>query len=846
MQENAKLLVANGYHIVPISSGQKGPRVREWQKREFTPDVVTAGVGVKTGVGESPVCAVDIDVLDPKLARAFSDYCQAEYGLTVERVGQAPKTMLVYRAAEAGWRKATSKWFEDDKGMRQRLEVLGAGQQFVAYHIHPETNKPYEWIDMLGGLDSTPVSELPVLTAKQVTELIEHFERMATDAGLVAVSTGSASTKVTVKDNTDPDDFTAGMPVGLSIEEAEGFLENLDASDYEFWIKIGASLYHEFSGSEEAFELWLNWSKTAKNFEGEEDLQRRWPTFANGSGLTGGTLIHFGSEANKKAERESKIEQLQEFTEAIANTADIFELTDDVLRSIGKQVTKKDIVIVKAVTDAAVKHSKELGHTLTKTEVRQALGIKDEAKLADNTNISAINQTEFGCAKRMVLDNKDSLLFEVQTESWFIWNGNVWQRVTSTDVESLAVRTVENLAEDLDELGVHDPKEKFTFIQKTHSARNIIAMVRLVKSADEVRVNIDDLDADKNLFTVANGMVDLKTGKLIPSDPNKHMTIASEVAYDATAECPVFLETITDIFSGDTDMVAFMARWFGYQMLGDPKEDKIGIPYGSGANGKSTLFNIIRDVFGGHAMTADASTFLGTGAQSGGGPREDILRLQGARMVNVTEPSENSVLKEGLIKAMTGGETMPARGAYGKHTVEVVPTWVTNMPTNHKPIIKGDDHGIWRRLMLIPFERNFDKDDSVKKDIHRSDKLKAEMSGILNWLIAGCIEYQEIGLKPPKKVFEATAGYKSEMDLLSDFIETCCDLGEDKAASNTELWATWQRYAAERGELGYIPSARSLGRRMTSQGFEAIRSTHGITGRGYKGIGIKSVFGGEE
>lgn len=72
MQENAKLLVANGYHIVPISSGQKGPRVREWQKREFTPDVVTAGVGVKTGVGDSPVCAVDIDVLDPKLARAFS------------------------------------------------------------------------------------------------------------------------------------------------------------------------------------------------------------------------------------------------------------------------------------------------------------------------------------------------------------------------------------------------------------------------------------------------------------------------------------------------------------------------------------------------------------------------------------------------------------------------------------------------------------------------------------------------------------------------------------------------------------------------------------------------------
>ncbi|MCW3678891.1 DNA primase, partial [Burkholderia cenocepacia] len=110
---------------------------------------------------------------------------------------------------------------------------------------------------------------------------------------------------------------------------------------------------------------------------------------------------------------------------------------------------------------------------------------------------------------------------------------------------------------------------------------------------------------------------------------------------------------------------------------------------------------------------------------------------------------------EGLIKAMTGGDPIPARGLWSKTTIEVVPTWVAFMPTNHKPIVKGDDHAIWRRLMLVPFERNFDKDATIKKDPSRAERLAAELPGVLAWCVRGALAYQQHGLRPTSSVAAA-------------------------------------------------------------------------------------------
>lgn len=168
--------------------------------------------------------------------------------------------------------------------------------------------------------------------------------------------------------------------------------------------------------------------------------------------------------------------------------------------------------------------------------------------------------------------------------------------------------------------------------------------------------------------------------------------------------------------------------------------------YGSGSNGKAT-------VLGEHAKAASADTLLasaGTGGGSAGSAREDVLRLRGARFLYVSEPEDGSELREGLIKSMTGGDPMPARGLYSKVTVEVMPTWVSSMPTNHRPIVKGDDFAIWRRLLLIPFTRNFDHDKKVVKDPQRVEKLEAEAMGILRWCVDGALAYQRDGINPPQ------------------------------------------------------------------------------------------------
>src|SRR5690606_19806590 len=173
-EREGRALLSNGYLIIPIKPGHKRPALEHWQSSRLgASDLArypTHGVGVLCGQGARPIVAIDVDTTDEELASRFVAWCQDNLGLTCERVGKAPKILLVYRAAAEGWGKATGAWFEDELGERHRLEVLGKGQQFVAYHVHPDTGQPYEWVDFYGGIESVAASELPVITEEQVAQ----------------------------------------------------------------------------------------------------------------------------------------------------------------------------------------------------------------------------------------------------------------------------------------------------------------------------------------------------------------------------------------------------------------------------------------------------------------------------------------------------------------------------------------------------------------------------------------------------------------------------------------------------------------------------------------------------
>lgn len=846
-QQHGRALLGNGYLIIPIKPGHKRPALDNWQTARLGAGDLARypnhGVGVLCGQGAHPIAALDVDTTDGELAARFVAWCQAHLGLTCERVGNAPKILLAYRAASDGWGKATGAWFEDLAGARHRLEVLGKGQQFVAYHVHPDTGLPYEWIDFFGGLDSMRAGDLPVITEAQVEEALRVFEAMAADAGFTRVS-GSLNKAGGMTSAPSDDPLMAyEPPVGIDLAEARRLLEFVDNEDYDTWLKVGMSLHHEFDGGAAALDLWDEWSSTAASYANREDLEKRWDSFGRSgrNPTTARWLLKVGNQGKREAVKAEKRSALDEAKALILACGDSIELVNEVAKRAG-EAAGIDLALRAELAGLIRAQFKELtGTMLPVADVRAAMA---GGRKAVPFNKQKRQMTEFGNAERMLDHYGEGLRYVPELGAWFSWTGVYWQGVPMVHMEHLAKETVRALPDEGKAIESDAERaEFFKFCAISQRAVMVRNMVSLAQSDPRVVVPVADLDRHTHLLGVGNGAVDLHTGRLLPPAPEHYITTITTTDYNPNAAAPLFEKTVAEVFFGDPEMIDFFQRLVGYSILAQPTEDVLAIPYGSGSNGKSTVLGAIRDVLGGHAKMASADTFLSSGAGGGnaGAAREDVLRLRGARFVYVSEPDEGSELREGLIKSMTGGEPLPARGLYSKTTVEVAPTWVAFMPTNHRPIVKGDDHAIWRRLLPVPFTRNFDQDLTVSKDPDRAEKLAAEAQGILAWCVRGALAYQKEGLQPPGAVRKARDDYKSDMDLLGEWLDECCEVGPGFVDSNAKLWASWEAFAKARGELKFIASAKSLGRRLQSKGFEVIRDTAGLRGRGHVGIRVRQV-----
>lgn len=268
-------VLRNGYHIVPIRKGAKRPAISKWQTVRFTEnDLIRykeCGVGVLCGQGEYPVVALDIDTTNEALAVEFKQWCIDHYGYAPERTGNAPKTLLLYRIKDIEQPKRVSETFYDKEGKPHRLEVLGKGQQFVAYHIHPDTNRPYEWMDLVGGIAYTNVKDLTLITPEQIKSAVRMFEEMAIKHGLTKGSKSSLA--ATAED----DPLMTYIPRSdMSLDHAKGLLKRINCRDYDDWLYVGMALHFEFGGSDEALNLWDAWSMEQPGYRDHADLAKRW------------------------------------------------------------------------------------------------------------------------------------------------------------------------------------------------------------------------------------------------------------------------------------------------------------------------------------------------------------------------------------------------------------------------------------------------------------------------------------------------------------------------------------------------------------------------------------------
>lgn len=274
--DSVTTLLSNGYLPLPIVPHEKRPAIGDWTADSYEAPVGGFGgygIGIACGRGEFPVVGIDVDVVDEALADEFTQFVLSTLGETIYRIGKAPKTMLIYRYESAGLRKQASH-----KYGAGRVEILGQGQQFVAFGIHPDTRKAYSWPGILGSVLDLSAHQLPIIDAAAIQRILAAFERMARARGLEPV--GSEPT--TIDTEIDP---ILDIPerLGLTLEYADRVLKNQDPDIvYEDWIRIGMALHFEFKGSPEAFDLWNDWSSTGTKYPGAEPLQKHWDSFDRG------------------------------------------------------------------------------------------------------------------------------------------------------------------------------------------------------------------------------------------------------------------------------------------------------------------------------------------------------------------------------------------------------------------------------------------------------------------------------------------------------------------------------------------------------------------------------------
>jgi putative DNA primase/helicase len=336
------------------------------------------------------------------------------------------------------------------------------------------------------------------------------------------------------------------------------------------------------------------------------------------------------------------------------------------------------------------------------------------------------------------------------------------------------------------------------------------------------------------MLGVKNGVIDLRTGTFRPALPEDLMTQQCNVTYDPNASAPLWKQFILQVSNGDVDLATYKQLCWGYSLTGETSEQCFFFLYGWGCNGKSTETGAMQELMGSYAKTISSNVLMVKHNYGNQGPTPEIARLVGARLVTANETEDGARLAEAQIKAMTGQDMLTARVLQG-NPFDFKPKFKLFISGNHKPVIRGEDDGIWRRIKVIPFDMQV-KDSDIDKQLFQ--KLMAEKSGILNWAIQGCLLWQENGkLLEPQIVKTEVASYRSDQDIMGAWLEEKCVLTPEKQCSTRELFINYSEWVRASGSNPVTETRFST--RLIERGFTKQRINQKMT---FIGIGLVRQF----
>jgi putative DNA primase/helicase len=451
-------------------------------------------------------------------------------------------------------------------------------------------------------------------------------------------------------------------------------------------------------------------------------------------------------------------------------------------------------------------------------------------KIIQQDTSSSYRDTDVGNAERLVARHGKDLRYSHSSDEWNVWDGTRYATDKNGEIERRAIDTVKSTFDEAAKASHKQGCASSAWAKASMSSGHINASIRLARTDPRISITADKLDVDPWLLNCLNGTVDLRMGTLREHRREDLITKRAPVVFDADAKCPQWDKFLWRIMDDNVGLISFLHRAIGYSLTGSTQEGVIFLQHGLGRNGKTVFSETINYLAGDYARTADANLLLTRRSE---GPRHDIARLEGARLVWTSETADGVRFDEALVKLLTGGDKITVRRLYHELT-EFFYAGKIWLRTNNKPQIIGRDVAIWKRLMLIPFRVTI-PDNEQDKELRQ--KLLTEGPGILASLVRGCLEWQKIGLCPPPEVIAATDEYEKESDALKDFLEDRCIVDKGLTTPCTELYKAYRSYCEENGQTDkHIWDTGYFGKQLGERGFgqKKVKGQRCRTGIGLK------------
>jgi putative DNA primase/helicase len=427
-------------------------------------------------------------------------------------------------------------------------------------------------------------------------------------------------------------------------------------------------------------------------------------------------------------------------------------------------------------------------------------------------------RTDAGNAELFAALYRDKLRYDHSRGRWLRWEKHWWledQRDQVWQMAKCAARVRYTQAGNIPD--ENERKAEMSWARKSESKSALQAALTLAKSERPLCTSGEEWDSNPWSLGVENGVVDLRTGKIRDGKQSDLITMHTRIVFDPAAQCPRWLRFLDEVFGSDRELIEYVHRSVGYCLTGITTEQVIFVCHGSGANGKSTFLDVLGQVLGHYSFNLPFGTFE---LKARSAIPNDIAALPRRRFVTALEANESAPLNEARIKLLTGCDAISARLLY-REFFSFTPTAKFWLATNHRPHIADDSPGLWRRIRLIPFLKQF---NGKRADKDLAARLKEEAPGILNWIINGCLHWKRDGLGLPASVATASEAYRAESDHLGEFLDETCEIATDATVPAADLWQEYVEWVSGNHERPL--ERRAFSARLESRGFRKQRLGH--------------------